>query len=233
MRLFLLLIFVLPALCGYSQLVTEGRASAEGLAEETTIGYTFEVTNTGSANEEFYWDLVRPAEMPAEWVFTICDVITCWEEGIEVLDCFNPNSLEAGASHPSFKVSLNPNLVPGEHTVDYRLLKSCGDAVPDDDVILNVAIKFTVGATATDVSDLDIKSEMKLYPNPTSDRFQISDDSRVSNITIFNVVGKQIIDESHSVGQAHDISTLDNGMYLVRLMNDAQEVVTILRMTKE
>jgi len=72
-----------------------------------------------------------------------------------------------------------------------------------------------------------------IYPNPTDDSFRINDDLSVKSIAIFNIIGKNVLTEKHIPSLGHDISTLQKGIYLVRLMDSKNETVKVIRLTKK
>jgi len=234
MRLLLLFSLLFSSLTGFSQLVMVDATELSGDIQQASIGSTFEVTNSGSETAQFYWDLVRPADMPAEWEFTVCDAVLCLPEGVESSLCDDPsliNVLDPGQTISYYKVSLNTNGIAGNHPVEFRLTSVCGD-VTQADVLATQTITFSVSGGSSTESLLDVNSIL-IYPNPTSDRFQINEDTDITNISIYNIVGKQIASDSHFAGKSHDISDLDKGIYLVRMLDAAQDVVKVLRLTKE
>ena len=208
-----------------------------GDVREDLIGSDFDVTNIGSDVAQFYWSLERSADMPDDWEFSICDQILCFPLGQESSDCDDPsfiNVLDPGQTINYYKVGLRPNGVAGVHEATYRLTSVCGNFT-EADVIATQVITFSVsgGTDVEDVLDIQNDKSVLIYPNPTVDRFQINEDSDISEIAIYNIVGKQIAGDTHYAGKAHDISKLDEGIYLVRMMNSDQEVVKVLRLTKE
>ena len=82
------------------------------------------------------------------------------------------------------------------------------------------------------LSDSD-KLPSNIYPNPTSNYFKIKDDKKVKHIVILNVLGKFISKSDHKTGMQHDISSLDKGLYLVRLIGEKDALLNVMRLTKE
>ena len=234
MKLLLLLSLLLSSLTGFSQLSMIEAASFEASSRDSIIGSNFEVANVGTDTETFYWDIVRSADMPEEWEFSICDQILCFPVGQESSDCDEPsfqNILAPGESVSYYKVGLYPYGVAGTHTVEFRLTSVCGN-VTENDVIATQVITYNITGGSSTKNLQDDKSIL-IYPNPTADRFQINEDADISDIAIYNIVGKQIFTDSHYVGKSHNISDLDEGIYLVRMMNPDNDVVKVLRLTKE
>lgn len=76
------------------------------------------------------------------------------------------------------------------------------------------------------------KSSVKIFPNPTTDYFTITENPYVKSIQIFNVLGKQMATIPYQNGDGINISNFPNGLYLVRLQDDDGNVLKITRLTK-
>jgi uncharacterized membrane protein len=68
--------------------------------------------------------------------------------------------------------------------------------------------------------------------DPTTDIFQLKNDTNISSISIYNIVGRQIYTFNHRIGEVRNISILKTGMYLVGLRNQDSAVVRTIRLTK-
>ena len=79
--------------------------------------------------------------------------------------------------------------------------------------------------------DIDA-TQIKIYPNPSTDFIQIANDNNVSKIAIYNIVGKNLNTSSHYEGKSHDVSSLQKGIYLIRLFDENEKVLSVLRLKK-
>ncbi len=195
------------------------------------IKYEFSVSNIGTEQARFYWELYKGPNVPREWVFSICDSNICYPDGTESAPCSGVNILEAGESIPWYKVEVKANGVAGEHDVVYRLIEECESNNPV--VIKELVLTFIAETTTTSTVDAGESESLILYPNPTVDMFQVADDSNVASVAIFNIIGKNIYSDNHRSGKVHDVSNLENGFYLVRLLDRKQETLKVIRLTKE
>ena len=84
----------------------------------------------------------------------------------------------------------------------------------------------TVSTTNIDIQDLVI------FPNPTTNAFQIKNDADIASISIHNVVGAKMRETNHSQGMIHDVSDLRTGMYLVRLQGADGKIIKSMRLSK-
>ena len=194
------------------------------------IKYEFNVTNIGQDQARFYWDIQKGPDVPREWVFSICDANLCYPDGTESAPCSGVNIMETGESISWFKVEVRANDVAGKHDVVFRLIKECDSN--ETEVIEEAVITFQAESSSSTTSEGYSKG-LVLYPNPTVDRFQVDNDENIATVSIFNIVGKNIYSDSHRAGKVHDVSQLENGFYLVRLLDRKQETIKVIRLTKE
>jgi hypothetical protein len=59
-----------------------------------------------------------------------------------------------------------------------------------------------------------------IYPNPASNFINIGIDN--ANVSIFDITGKLVLNNTSSNNQTIDISSLSEGMYIVKLNNDGK-----------
>jgi len=194
--------------------------------------YQFSVKNTGTTEAVFSWEFVRPDEVPTNWKFTICDSKLCYGEGDEKPTCEPDklNILSPGQAYDFYKVTLNPDSTAGEHTVTFRLIDDCNSTNPEP--LGEVNITFNAAGDSSVSDDID-NNNILLYPNPVNDFFHISSDENVASIAMYNIVGRHIQSEVHRTGQSHDVSNLDKGLYLVRILDRNQKTLKVIRLTKE
>ncbi|NBL63692.1 T9SS type A sorting domain-containing protein [Flavobacterium sp. NST-5] len=73
-------------------------------------------------------------------------------------------------------------------------------------------------------------NEVKIYPNPVNDILNFSFDKEIRNVSIFNVLGQEILSKSFNENQSSiNVSSLSPGTYLVKLNseNDTKTVKII------
>ena len=105
------------------------------------------------------------------------------------------------------------------------------DAV-NQDLILGV-VKATFEATnANSKSAAKRKEAIRIYPNPTTDYFRIYQSDGVSRIEVYNIVGKRIVSYPASLDGRYDVTNLQDGMYLVRLLAADKSVIKTVRLSK-
>ena len=77
------------------------------------------------------------------------------------------------------------------------------------------------------------KTEVKLYPNPATNRFSISiPGSQVKYITINNIIGKKIRRVAVDPNNKYDVSDLQRGIYIIRIFDHSDNLIKALRLSK-
>jgi len=75
--------------------------------------------------------------------------------------------------------------------------------------------------------------KISVYPNPASEYFMLKNSENVATVIVYNILGRQM--KRYKVNSTNDrftISDLPKGMYVVRLMNENNDVLQTLRMNK-
>ncbi len=78
----------------------------------------------------------------------------------------------------------------------------------------------------------DDPPKVSIYPNPTANFFGLSNIEGISQLTIFNLLGKEMRNFKAESGVKYDISDLPNGMYLIQMTDTKQKIVSTLRLQK-
>ena len=68
-----------------------------------------------------------------------------------------------------------------------------------------------------------ILSNLKLYPNPTSNYLSIQGNDNPVTISIYNVLGKKVISAKNT--NKIDVKELSNGIYIIRIKEGLKEVI--------
>lgn len=76
----------------------------------------------------------------------------------------------------------------------------------------------------------DSKVDLSIYPNPTTDFFSVKNDSKVNQLVLYNWIGKRIESFTHYKGRIYDVEDLEKGIYIVRLFDQNNKVVKVLRL---
>ncbi|MCB0609763.1 MAG: T9SS type A sorting domain-containing protein [Lewinella sp.] len=75
-------------------------------------------------------------------------------------------------------------------------------------------------------------TEIKIYPNPVVNNFNITENDEIQTIILFNLVGKEIKRFSYVSGQQYYVGDLPKGMYLTQFVDKGKRVISTQRMNK-
>ncbi len=74
---------------------------------------------------------------------------------------------------------------------------------------------------------------IRLFPNPASDYIRIANGDRIKNVLVINIVGKTVLSfQNIDASEKLDISNLNAGLYLVKLMDENNRNIKTLRLSK-
>ncbi len=222
LQLFILLVLA-SNLAGQNLTLDPGiiKFDLDGTKSEEKIGYT--LVNNDNTPFQWYWNIELGDDFPAEWGVQVCDQVLCWATGTLQMPLGNGvNNLGGGLStNPTNNyVKIYTHGVAGIGEVKF--------CVYDNDQFENPIIcsDFSTSITEADIAEINI------FPNPANDYFQLSGDNDIDRIEVYNIVGKQVLTESNTTGQAHDISNFRNGLYIVRLISNEGKLVKSMRLSK-
>lgn len=88
---------------------------------------------------------------------------------------------------------------------------------------------ISVPVTPTGIGDPDKVIKVSIYPNPAADVLYLESSARLQAL-ITDLSGRILI--GARPGKTVDISTLQNGIYLIKIMNDAGDLVTVKKFIK-
>ncbi|MBT8232598.1 MAG: T9SS type A sorting domain-containing protein [Saprospiraceae bacterium] len=232
MRKHLLLLFSLFGFCLNAQVlsVTPDPIILEVPGDVVDKKIDMIVKNTSGSDVDFWWSIDR-GSCPDEWKFYLCDVNLCYTPSVTSCPCNKENTL-APNEEGTLMMHIIPNGVTGMGVITLKLTDACdGKSSSGSTSIVELPITFNVGTTSTKFSE--INNDISIFPNPTYDQIKLKEDENVSELVIYNIVGKKLMRLKHSKGQSHDVSELDKGIYLVRLINKKNNVLKVLRLTKK
>jgi hypothetical protein len=94
-------------------------------------------------------------------------------------------------------------------------------------------LNFEVNIRSVTTSTRDIRSEnVQLFPNPSTDYFQITRIDNVDRVVLYNVIGRKMREFEAQEGARYRVAGLPDGIYLAALVNDQKGVIRTLRVHK-
>ena len=185
-----------------------------------TVAHSW-LTNTSDEMKTFRW--VRIVEsITTGWESAICDMNACYSTTVDSTDSNTDVILAAGDS-TVIDVHIRPGGLEGSAHVKVAI-KEVGS--------LENRIEGNYHFNQTSSSSEVVRSDLKLFPNPSSEYFQLTDYDKIDKIILYNLVGRELRSFNAYPGAKFDVEDLTRGMYLVRLVDERRRVVKTLRLNK-
>lgn len=227
----LLLLFTFFAFSAFGQIeVLDDNVTLDLTPDEDEVHVDIPIVNVSGSELLFWWEIER-GNSPDEWEYKICDINLCYFWGVETCPCSMHNTFAAGDT-AMMQFYINPNDLEGTAVVNLRVLEDCRKSPAGGASYADIPITITVDASVSTVEE-SIQDQVVLYPNPSTDMFKLKNDRGVAKVHLYNIVGKRIFTANHKAGKPHDISYLNKGIYLVRLVDNQNNIIKVLRLTKE
>ena len=186
--------------------------------------------NNGDAPIDVRWVRVE-GEMPEEWETQICDNTQCWVTvvGSNVDPDLNlnvPITLAPGESG-TLDVHVSHNMVAGDGTLSVELY----DNNNPDSVLVTGTYTFHIEDQSVSISEVE-KTNLKVFPNPTTDYFELTNGAIIDEVIVHNVIGRVVKTFDAFPNRKYDITDLPNGMYLISLINYEEGILKTVRLSK-
>ena len=220
----LLVVSTLTTLSGQLTLVDDQDLQIEGTILEPSISANIYMAVGDDEIGEFYWELLRSEDIPEEWQFSICDLVTCYNFGIETCPIDKPNLIAETADTIFFSVYLNNLGVEGAGDVQLRLWPRGSINTTLIEPILTYDVQF-----ASSTIDTEVVTAISVTPNPVADLLSIQMELSKSNtvqLEVLNGIGQVVSSQTVTVADGMNLVTFDtsqysNGMYSVVTRSDA------------
>lgn len=77
-----------------------------------------------------------------------------------------------------------------------------------------------------------VTEDIKVFPNPSVDYFQINNTLNVRKVIIYNMFGKEVKTFNSIANASFDITDLKSGMYIVKMLNDKNGIIKSVKLQK-
>lgn len=225
MKQILLLILFCISLSAKAQIDFSDDFTVTGSEHTIDIEHHFDVKNNTDIEVTSYWELILGEDFPEEWSTFLCDNNLCYTPWTRKCPESNPNIFAPGFEKEwTLHVKPSGTMGTGQLTIRMHYPQEAGDSTFVDHV-------FDISIGVSNTIELDL-SDLLIYPNPTADYIQITNDKGIGQISVYNVVGKLITEFNHTEGQSHSVADLNRGIYLVRLKDNTGKVVKSMKLSK-
>lgn len=184
-----------------------------------TVAHSW-LVNTSDETKTYRW--VRIVESVTEgWESAICDFNACYNTTVDS----SITDLELGPNDTTnLDVHIRPMGIDGIAHVKLVVFEVDN---PDNSIEGNYYFNQIVS------SNRNVQAKnLKLFPNPAHDYFQLSDYEDIERVIIYSMAGAELKSFVSYPNESFQIAELHRGLYLVRLLNRRKEVVKALRLNK-
>jgi len=125
----------------------------------------------------------------------------------------------------------------GDYFIDDFSLMPQGSPAVDfsnvDDIVDIGAYEF-LGNSLSAISPSDSNSDFILYPNPASDRLQISNLLKSDIVLVYDLFGKtyKLSQTHHQQTRTIEVSNISTGLYILKIINPSKNKIQTLRFIK-
>jgi hypothetical protein len=76
------------------------------------------------------------------------------------------------------------------------------------------------------------KVEIKVFPNPVVDQLKVTQATKVGQLVLFNLVGREMKRFNVEESKSYFVGDLPGGMYLVQILDKRGKIITTQRLRK-
>lgn len=181
-------------------------------------------TKSGDSTYTLYWKVEKnAATFDPAWDLSICDLNQCYLPFVNSCPPNKPNMVSA--NNFMFQIHFTPNGAAGSSVVVFKFY---GDKNFTQELF---STNFNINSSLSSTKDQNI-ANIKLYPNPVIDYFQVTNGYNVKKVVIYNIFGKEVKTLFHYNNAQHEVSDLRPGMYVIKLLDDKNKVIKSLKLNK-
>jgi hypothetical protein len=168
---------------------------------------------------------------PSKWVTRVCDNNTCYDE---IVSSNLDPKLRLNVPFvipPGKKADLIMYFLPAGTAGNGKIAVSLAFNNKPDSVVATLNYEANIRSISTSTRDIRLDN-VQLFPNPSTDYFQLSRVENVDRIVLYNVIGRRMREFEVQEGARYRLAGLPDGIYLAALVNDQRGVMRTLRVHK-
>lgn len=205
----------------------ETTADAMGFPGEMIAEST--ITNNTSDTLNMRWERIVN-DKPECWVTSVFGISMQFVPMVNTADfVLFPNTTGIMNVHTYPEFTADGFLTAGEGEV---VLKITNLDEPSDTLLATYNFLITGDVSCvTNTSEIDTEP-LIIYPNPSSDFFQLSETQAIQQLLMYDMLGQQIRQFEVTPNQHYDIKNLADGVYWVQLMDRRGEAIETIKFLK-
>jgi hypothetical protein len=177
---------------------------------DNKLNITF--SNNADTNYTAYWKLFKdPVTWKASWDTYICDLEFCYGNNIDQSNPSLSNKFTKGNHLVEFH--FFPNNIIGCSIIGMKLY---GDKNFTQE-IYNTTIE--INNCLSGAKDISNETNIRVFPNPSANHIRIENDENIQILEIYDIIGHKLNTINHIPHSEVDISALNPGLYLGKMIN--------------
>jgi Secretion system C-terminal sorting domain len=220
----LLLLFCLEILRGHAQstiTITPQVQNVNVNSDSIEIRAKATIKNTSTTTKKFTWKR-SILSLTSGWATNVCDSKGCWVPSVDVA----PEVIELAPNATSnMDVYIRPEKKAGAATVEVKVFEVGNET--------NTVTGRWLFSTTTKTREANANNtNIRIYPNPTIDYFQITEDDGIDKVVIYNIIGRQMRTYKVTDNGKYNVNDLPEGLYIIRLLAANGATVKTIRLSR-
>jgi Secretion system C-terminal sorting domain len=221
--LFCLEILSLP-LGGHAQstiTITPQVQNVNVISDSVEIRAKATIKNTSTTTKKFTWKR-SVLSLTSGWTSNVCDSKGCWTSSVDIA----PEIIELAPNATSnLDVYIHPEKKQGAATIEVKVFEVGNET--------NTVTGRWLFSTTTRAKEINTNNpNIRIYPNPTIDYFQITEDDGIDKVVIYNIIGRQMRTYKVTDNGKYNVNDLPEGLYIIRLLSANGATVKTIRLSR-
>ena len=156
----------------------------------------------------------------------VCDANNCYIDNFDSCPAGLPNHIPVDSTISTFSIKVKPDGIEGSTLMYFKMYTDSG--------FQNEVYSLPVYISTSTSSSEQIKesNDLAIYPNPCIDKFMLNKSKGIEKLEIYNIAGKRMKSMEVVRGKEYEVSELNNGLYIVRFLDQNDKVLDVLRLSK-
>ncbi|TNE56265.1 MAG: T9SS type A sorting domain-containing protein [Bacteroidetes bacterium] len=192
------------------------------------------ITSLMTDDNEAHFDITNrsAAVQTIRWERTVIDITSgCNSQVCDLVQCYIPSvstktfEIDPNFTGPIIMHFLNPDTLPEAGAI--IRLKMSNVNIPED----SVTVTFLYTSPLSGTNDLP-QANVKLFPNPTTDYFQLENADAVQRIRVFSLDNREVARFTAAPGERYSLATQPAGVYMLALEDSKGRVFQAMEVVK-
>lgn len=163
--------------------------------------------------------------VPAGWEPTVCDNVNCYATFVTSCPEEYVNTIAKGGKMLADMHMYDAGIQGKEACITLKVFEK-----EDTSNFINIEYFFNKETIGTNNTQRNI--QFRMYPNPAQDQFYVDYNTGLARIEMYNVVGSKVLTFRTEPSKAYNISSLEEGVYMVKFITTENKVLKTLKLVK-